>query len=323
MDTVQAVVVTFNRKTLLVEAIEALLNQTYPLTGIVVIDNASSDGTEAYLEERGFLSHPTVRYVKLDENLGGAGGFHHGVELAMAQKPDWVWIMDDDAEPNADALEKISAYFADPSIACVAPIVIDCDGVVDTYSGHRAFMKSKSDASLSSFTRPLEGTDLQTTATIDIDHCSFVGPCIKGTAIEQVGLPEKRFFIHFDDTYYSMLLAKVGRIVLVPTAAIHHKEAGKAGISIGQVYGKRYDIVPFSSLWLRYFGYRNAIWLATRGIIPVSYGRIAMRHLVMLMGTLKYDDHKLARLWFWNQALIDGLLGRFNNHKPKRLTGHR
>jgi GT2 family glycosyltransferase len=320
MDTVQAVVVTFNRKALLVEAIEALLNQTYPLTGIFIIDNASSDGTEACLEARGLLNHPTVKYVKLSENLGGAGGFHHGVALAMAEKPDWVWIMDDDAEPAVDALEKLSAHFNDLSIACVAPIVVDCDGVVDTYSAHRAFMKPRSDASLTSFTRPLGAIDLTSAETIDIDHCSFVGPCIRRSAIGQVGLPEKRFFIHFDDTYYSMLLAKIGRIVLVAEATIHHKEAGKVGIASGEVFGKRYDIVPFSSLWLRYFGYRNAIWLATRGLIPVPIGRILMRHVVLLAGTMKYDDHKLARLWFWNQALFDGFLGRFNNRKPKQLT---
>ena len=100
-DTVCAVVVTYNRKNLLIECLEALRKQTRPIQGIYLIDNASSDGTPELLFEKGYIkelplknmSEPWVNeskinnlfngnntiiihYVRMDENTGGAGGFH-------------------------------------------------------------------------------------------------------------------------------------------------------------------------------------------------------------------------------------------------------
>ena len=46
-----AVVVTYNRKELLKEAIEALLNQEYNNCDVLIVDNASTDGTREYIDE--------------------------------------------------------------------------------------------------------------------------------------------------------------------------------------------------------------------------------------------------------------------------------
>jgi len=82
-----AVVVTYNRKDLLVECLEALRRQTGPLDAIYIIDNASTDGTPELLRSRGYrdgavIENPLdgseiiIRYVRLPVNTGGAGGFH-------------------------------------------------------------------------------------------------------------------------------------------------------------------------------------------------------------------------------------------------------
>jgi len=47
-------------------------------------------------------------YVKLSENIGSAGGFGEGLKLAYEKGHDWIWVMDDDAVPMADALEKLA-----------------------------------------------------------------------------------------------------------------------------------------------------------------------------------------------------------------------
>lgn len=66
---VAAIVVTFNRITLLKECIEALRKQSYADFSIIVVDNGSTDGTNLWLSEQGDL------IVVKQENLGGAGGF--------------------------------------------------------------------------------------------------------------------------------------------------------------------------------------------------------------------------------------------------------
>ncbi len=70
---------TFNRKFLPCECLEALLRQSFAVDSIFVVDNASSDGTETLLRERGYLNNPRIQYLRLESNLGGAGGFHAGM----------------------------------------------------------------------------------------------------------------------------------------------------------------------------------------------------------------------------------------------------
>ena len=106
MDTVAAVIVTYNRKSLLEKAVQAVLHQTHPIEHVFIIDNASTDGTSQYLKDAGHLSNPQISYIKLPENTGGAGGFHVGMKRAFEDGYDWLWLMDDDGHPSQDCLEK-------------------------------------------------------------------------------------------------------------------------------------------------------------------------------------------------------------------------
>ena len=96
---VWAVVVTYNRKELLRECLVALRAQTRPPDHVLVVDNASTDGTlELVSEEFG-----EVELLALPENVGGAGGFHAGLERAYASGAEWAWLMDDDTVPQPEA----------------------------------------------------------------------------------------------------------------------------------------------------------------------------------------------------------------------------
>ncbi len=67
-----AVIVTYNRKALLLKVIDAVINQSYPLKKILIIDNNSTDGTEMFVSNR--LSD-VVKYKNTGDNLGGLAGF--------------------------------------------------------------------------------------------------------------------------------------------------------------------------------------------------------------------------------------------------------
>ena len=101
------VVVTYNRKKLLLECLNALRNQTYKLSKIIVIDNHSTDGTQELLNEKGILKDKLIEYHYQEKNLGGAGGFYEGIKTSLNEKFDWVWIMDDDTIPTQSALEEL------------------------------------------------------------------------------------------------------------------------------------------------------------------------------------------------------------------------
>ena len=105
--TVCAVVVTYNRKEMLLQCIDAIFNQTLPVYKLVILDNNSSDGTEQLLEEKGYLSLEKIVFKKLEKNTGGAGGFNAGMKIADEFNPNWIWIMDDDVIPEEDCLEEL------------------------------------------------------------------------------------------------------------------------------------------------------------------------------------------------------------------------
>ena len=103
---IAAVVVTYNRKQLLSECLGALLNQTKKLDSVIVIDNASTDGTRELFTDNGLFNLPDIDYCPMENNLGGAGGFYEGIKRAYTQGYDWIWIMDDDTIPQEKALEE-------------------------------------------------------------------------------------------------------------------------------------------------------------------------------------------------------------------------
>ncbi len=105
MKKVIAVVVTYNRKELLKECIEALINQDYKNCEILIVDNASTDGTKEFIEK--YIKDSKIIYKNTGSNLGGAGGFNYGIRKACELGCDFVWVMDDDWIVKKDTLTKL------------------------------------------------------------------------------------------------------------------------------------------------------------------------------------------------------------------------
>ena len=106
---VAAVIVTFNRKKLLIECLHAILQQSVPVDKIFVINNASTDGTEKLFEAGGEFDAKKIICVNMDSNTGGSGGFYEGMKVSSSSEVDWLWIMDDDTIPTSDCLEQLLA----------------------------------------------------------------------------------------------------------------------------------------------------------------------------------------------------------------------
>jgi len=99
-----AVVLTYNRKDMLERCLAALAAQTRRCDRIIVVDNASIDGTAAMLGDR--WQH-LVDIYSLRSNVGAAGGFNIGMRLAYGLGADFIWSMDDDVICEPDALEQL------------------------------------------------------------------------------------------------------------------------------------------------------------------------------------------------------------------------
>lgn len=100
------IIVTYNRELLLRECIDNVKNQIIVPNSIIIVNNASTDGTYEYLEELTKKSE-LFDIIHLSKNTGGAGGFAKGIECALQKDVDSVLIIDDDAMIEKDYMQKI------------------------------------------------------------------------------------------------------------------------------------------------------------------------------------------------------------------------
>ena len=314
-ESVAAVVVTYNRARLLLECLDALLRQTRPVDKIVLIDNASTDGTVEALRSGGYMDNPQIDYQRSAFNSGGAGGFHDGMKRAYELGFDWIWVMDDDAEPFSDALEKMEPSLSDEGIGGVANLTIGLDGLPQLE--HRGWLELRNTTS-----RAFRAIDLSTLAgPMKISFASFVGLAVHRTAIERIGLPKREMFIKSDDLEYCVRLASIGPLVLVPDSKIRHKDGALANSVSRSRFGKTSDRVPLEKLTVGYFALRNLLWIRRQNCgAEIAARYAARRYLRLCVGIMVFDSHRLVRLrFFWN-AIMDGWHGTFDNDKPRRLT---
>jgi rhamnopyranosyl-N-acetylglucosaminyl-diphospho-decaprenol beta-1,3/1,4-galactofuranosyltransferase len=299
-----AVVVTFNRKELLSECLDALLRQSQQLNAIFIVNNASSDGTKFYLQEHGYLDNPVIRYIELTHNMGGAGGFHVGMDAAHKAGFDWVWVMDDDTEPYLDALEKMETWKRYPRVTAIANLKVDRRGE-ETTDGLRLLSKRKVDA---------------TPYTL-VQFSSFVGLLIRCSVIESIGLPNPDFFIHNDDTEYCLRLRAIGDIALAPDSLVAHKEIAreqKTKRVFSQIFYQK-DIERFC---FDYFGHRNYAWIQQhyRKNSFVRYPLLIGRFVCFAAAVMAFDaDYRWLRIKILAKANLDGIRGHFDNGFPLRL----
>jgi rhamnopyranosyl-N-acetylglucosaminyl-diphospho-decaprenol beta-1,3/1,4-galactofuranosyltransferase len=243
--TVAAVVVTYNRKELLASCLEALLAQTRHLDTIYVIDNASTDGTCEMVTNT--YKGTTVQYRRLSKNVGGAGGFHCGIELAYTSGFSWIWVMDDDSMPKYDCLEHLVAR-ATPEMGFVAPLIQTEEGIPEAYH-HKRFVQSMFVKQIPESSWLLKSLEDSLCYAIEIEANAFVGPLINRVAVDTVGLSDPGLFIMWDDTEYTYRISRVFRCYLIPKARIVHKD--KSAVAAA-AYGSNVD-------WKTYYCSRNAI----------------------------------------------------------------
>ena len=195
MKKIAAIVVTYNRCELLKECIEALQKSTVPVE-ILVVDNASTDGTAELVQE--LLPAGGIHYFNTQKNVGGAGGFHFGIRKAYELGYDYFWLMDDDTIVKPHTLSALLE--ADENLGgaygFLSSLALWTDGADCLMNYHTIAMDWNLEKK-----RILEGM-------LKVSTSTFVSFLTTRLVVEQVGLPIKEYFIWGDDTEYSGRIAR-------------------------------------------------------------------------------------------------------------------
>jgi GT2 family glycosyltransferase len=207
-----AVVVAYNRRPLLVDALNAIAGQTRPPDALLVVDNASSDGSAETA-----AAHPAVTNVlTLTANLGGAGGFAAGIAQALvALQAEAVWVMDDDAAPSRDALAELERVWElyPGRLAAASSRVVWTDGRDHPMNSQRSRLFASRDRRWRA--RQVGARPIRTG--------SFVSMLISAQAVRTHGLPIADYFIWNDDLEYSARLLRKGHGIAVPSSVVVHQ----------------------------------------------------------------------------------------------------
>lgn len=220
-ETVCAVVVTFNRKELLIECLESLKKQTRSLDAVYIIDNASTDGTPELLLENEYIdSFPPqdllepyeiiskknelpIHYVRMHENTGGAGGFNEGIKRAYDSGYDWFWLMDDDGFPSSNCLDKL---LTKKQFSIIGPLVMNNENN-DELSFQSSIYKNGKTYEV---TTVEDLYKLSKDETIPGVTWFFNGSLISKFLVEKIGYPRKEFFLWGDEAEYFLRAKKYG-----------------------------------------------------------------------------------------------------------------
>lgn len=278
------VIVTYNRERLLRECVSHAINQTSRPAWIIIVDNASTDGTGKYL---GSLdSQNNIEVIRLPQNIGGAGGFASGMERALEKNVDCILLIDDDAIIADDYMKKVlTARELFPQYRAFAGVV-ETEGRVDPFH-RRNFRK------LGFMTRNVQEKRYKQDY-FTCDSASFCGMVVDTDLIEEIGLPHVEYFIFCDDTEYSLRILRYNQFLVVTGALLNHKTT-----TAEESYPRRYG-------WKDYYAVRNRILMVR------EHGNILDRivnfldifvHIIFrnwLFGLVKKDHYD----WKYERSLV-------------------
>lgn len=281
--------VTYNRKSDLQKTLALYEDQTHKPRSIIVVDNHSTDGTDKVLAEWA-RTEADVRHtvISMPENVGGSGGFCEGMRYATGLTHEWIFVSDDDAFPRLDTLEVLSD-FANKHESLVAECAALCTAVDADHRfalGHRARINKRSITGI--IDTPVAEKEYEK-EFFEVDLFSYIGTCVRKSALKKAGLPRREFFIYSDDFEHALRVGKHGKILCIPSAVLLHS-----------------DNNPYSraASWRDYYATRNVLITYRE-----HFGALAACRRATLRRLTALRSMNLSKIKVINEAIKDAKRG--------------
>lgn len=303
-----AVVVTYNRKKLLINCLEAIRRQKQKVDSLYIIDNLSDDGTPQILLDNGFIkkmpelnpdsnirleseirSHNNEEkiqlvYIRKKKNDGGAGGFYEGLKQAVNDGFEWIWLMDDDGIPHCDQLASLYKTAKQYSLLYSNALVLNQEN------------KNKMAFGFGNYNEVVELPN----KTIIYDELNpFNGTLIHRSIPEQVGFIKKEMFIWGDEVEYTNRVKNAGFEVGTVLDALHFHPPSKSN------FDKILSFLPFqvikkpqnrAGIYYRNLGYTNFKYK------KYNFAKLLIKYTIYYLVRLDLDGARLFLRSYLNGA---------------------
>lgn len=278
MNKVIAVVLTYNRQELLQRCLGAIQKQTRRCDDILVINNASTDGTREMLESGKYSG---LKVYSLKKNMGAAGGFNAGFRLAYDNGADYVWMMDDDVIPETTALERL----------------LEADALLEEKGKKRTYLLSTAFTETGEATNTPQMSDKRNGAgyfgwpemlehgLVAVGSGTFVSILMPRSTLKQYGLPISSMFIWGEDAEFTLRITREAPGYLVGASRVLHVRHGGATVSI--VSEKNPVRISYYKNFVRNNIYVARKYKTRRRLCSVLFGYAVLMTNMMLKGEPK------------------------------------
>ena len=231
------IILNWNNKKLTSKCLHSVFRTigAHPFIEVIVVDNASKDGSISYLKK----IYKKVIFIQNKDNLGYAGGNNVGIRYAMKHDADIVALLNNDVVVTPGFFkELLDVITMNPKIGIVGPktyyqnknkIIEDAGGKLS----HRYFgiNRGQSEKDTGKYNKISK-----------VDYVSGSAMAIDTAVIKKIGLLDERFFLYYEDGDFCLRARKAGyKCVYVPNAVQYHigGASTKMGSSLHEYYNVR------------------------------------------------------------------------------------
>lgn len=226
---IYCVILNWNGKKFLKNCLDSVLSSSYKKLKVVLVDNASTDGSVDFVEK----NYKKVIVLKNRANLGWTGGNNRGVKFALKQGADAVFILNNDTTISANCILNLAkTLFSDKSTGIVGPKIYFSDKGRRTkkisFAGGK-FTSNRYFGVHIGINRIDKGQYSKTKKT---DFITGAAICVKREVFESVGLFDDRYFIYYDEADFCMKARRKGfTSIFVPAAVVYHEFSGTVSVN--------------------------------------------------------------------------------------------